>query len=50
MLIPAENSRIIAGRIPGARAIYIKKAGHGFFYEAAEEASDIIESFLLGMQ
>jgi len=47
-LVPSRNSQNLAARIPGARAVLIENAGHGFFYEAAEKAGEIITDFLLG--
>ena len=45
-LIPAENSRILASRIPEAELVVIKGAGHEFFIEDAEEANKTILDFL----
>jgi 3-oxoadipate enol-lactonase len=45
-LIPVENSRILASRIPEAELVIIKGAGHEFFIEDAEEANKIILGFL----
>jgi pimeloyl-ACP methyl ester carboxylesterase len=45
-IIPVENSRLIASRIPGAELIILEGMGHGFFIEAAEEANGIIMDFL----
>jgi 3-oxoadipate enol-lactonase len=45
-LIPVENSRILASRIPGAELAIIKGAGHEFFIEDAEEVNKIILAFL----
>lgn len=45
-LIPVENSRILASRIPGAELAIIEGAGHEFFIEAAEEANRTILDFL----
>jgi pimeloyl-ACP methyl ester carboxylesterase len=45
-IIPAENSKIIAARIPNAETVVLKNAGHGFFGEAAEETSRIVLDFL----
>jgi len=45
-LIPVENSRILASRIPGAELAIIKGAGHEFFIEDAEEANKMILDFL----
>ncbi len=44
ILIPPENSRIIAGRIPGARIKEYPGAGHGFQSQCREEfVKDLIE-------
>jgi pimeloyl-ACP methyl ester carboxylesterase len=43
-LIPNENSKIIASRIPGAELVIVKNAGHGF--TQAPEASRAILDFL----
>lgn len=45
-LIPVENSRILASRIPGAELVILKKAGHGFTAEAQEEANKAVLDFL----
>jgi pimeloyl-ACP methyl ester carboxylesterase len=45
-LIPVENSRILASRIPKAELVIIKGAGHEFFIEDAEEANKIVLDFL----
>jgi 3-oxoadipate enol-lactonase len=45
-LIPVENSRILASKIPKAELVIIKGAGHEFFIEAAEEANKIVLGFL----
>jgi len=44
-LIPVENSRIIASRIPGAELVILEKMGHGFYTEARDETSRIITDF-----
>jgi len=46
-LVPPQNTQNLAARIPGAQAIILDKAGHGFFYEAAYRAGKIITDFLL---
>lgn len=33
IMVPAENSRIIAGRIPGAKLIEYEGAGHGLMWQ-----------------
>jgi 3-oxoadipate enol-lactonase len=45
VLIPGENSRLIAARIPGARLKEFEGAGHVFFIEAAEEVSRALIDF-----
>jgi pimeloyl-ACP methyl ester carboxylesterase len=45
-LIPVENSRILASRIPKAELVIIKGAGHEFFIENAEEVNKIVLGFL----
>jgi 3-oxoadipate enol-lactonase len=45
-LIPVENSRILASRIPKAELLIIKGAGHEFFIEDAEEANKAVLDFL----
>ncbi len=45
-LIPAENSRILASRIPNAELVILENAGHGFFGDAAAESTRIILDFL----
>ena len=46
-LVPSQNSINLAERIPGAKVVLVEKAGHGFFYEAAERAGDVITDFLI---
>jgi pimeloyl-ACP methyl ester carboxylesterase len=45
-LIPPENSKILASRIPGAELVIFEKAGHGFISDTADESSDKIIRFL----
>jgi 3-oxoadipate enol-lactonase len=45
-LLPFENSRILASRIPEAELVIIKGAGHEFFIEDAEEANKTVLGFL----
>jgi 3-oxoadipate enol-lactonase len=42
-LIPAENSKILASRIPGAELVMLKNAGHGFFSETPESTKAILD-------
>lgn len=45
-IVPAQNSRILAGRIPDARLIEFEGAGHGFLVERGEEANRAVLEFL----
>ena len=45
-LVPIENSRLLASRIPNAELVIMENMGHGYFIEAAEEANQIILDFL----
>src|SRR5262249_21975158 len=45
-IVPVENGRIIASRIPGARLIIYPRAKHIFFVECAEELNAEVEAFL----
>lgn len=46
VLIPAENSRILAKRIPGARLIEFEGAGHGFMNQCRKEFVESLTGFL----
>ncbi len=45
-IVPAENSRILAERIPNAELVVLPKAGHGYLVECAEESNAIVLDFL----
>jgi pimeloyl-ACP methyl ester carboxylesterase len=45
-LVPIENSRILASRIPKAELIILKNMGHGFNIEAADETNKAVLDFL----
>jgi 3-oxoadipate enol-lactonase len=45
-LIPADNSRILASKIPSAELVILENAGHGFVTDAAAEATRIMLDFL----
>jgi 3-oxoadipate enol-lactonase len=45
-LVPMENSRIIASRIPNAELVILKNMGHGFNIEVADEVNRIVLRFL----
>jgi len=44
-LIPAENSRRIAGRIPGAQLVLLPEASHFFWVEKPRETADALIRF-----
>ena len=41
-VLPVENSRYLASRIPGARFVEIEGAGHGVNIEAATRVNNLI--------
>jgi len=45
-IVPAENSRVLAGRIPGATLLEFPGAGHGFLVEKAAETNAAVLGFL----
>jgi 3-oxoadipate enol-lactonase len=45
-LVPVENSKLLASRIPNAELFILENMGHGFNIEAAEEAHKIVLDFL----
>jgi pimeloyl-ACP methyl ester carboxylesterase len=45
-LIPSENSRILRSRIPNAKIVLFEGAGHGFLWEAEDEANRVVRDFL----
>jgi len=45
-IVPVENSRIIASRIPGAELVVLERAGHGFNIELADEVNRAVLDFL----
>jgi pimeloyl-ACP methyl ester carboxylesterase len=46
VLIPVENSRIIASRIPDSELVILEGMGHGFYTEANEETARILTDFM----
>ena len=44
-LIPAENSRLIASRIPGAQLVLLPDASHFFWIEKPQETADALIRF-----
>ncbi|NTW83385.1 MAG: alpha/beta hydrolase [Chlorobiaceae bacterium] len=47
LLIPPENSRILASRIPQASLEIIDGAGHNFFFEKPETTAGLVIEYLL---
>jgi pimeloyl-ACP methyl ester carboxylesterase len=47
IVIPPENALILAKRIPGARHVRFKGAGHGLQYQCPEMFAGAIQEFLL---
>jgi len=45
-LIPVENSKVLASRIPNAELVILENAGHGFFGDAADASIKAILDFL----
>lgn len=45
-IVPAENSRLLAGRIPAAQLRVIAGTGHLFFLERPDATVEILEGFL----
>jgi len=46
VIIPPENSRVIAGRIPGAKLREYEEAGHGFIWERRDDFLRDLKEFL----
>jgi pimeloyl-ACP methyl ester carboxylesterase len=46
VIIPAENTKRISGRIPGAKLIEYKGAGHGFIWERRDDFLRDLAEFL----
>lgn len=49
-VVPAENSRLLAQRIPSARLSVIEQAGHLFFMEKPAETIRVLREFLLAAE
>lgn len=45
-LVPTENSRLLAGRIPNAELAIIENTGHHFYSERPEASAEVILGFL----
>jgi pimeloyl-ACP methyl ester carboxylesterase len=46
VIVPVENSRNLAAKIPGAQLRIIEGASHTFFIEQAEKFNQIVSEFL----
>ena len=46
VLVPTENSRRMAGRIPGAELVIVENTGHHFYSERPEASAEAILAFL----
>lgn len=46
LILPAENARLLAARIPGAKLVLYEGAGHAFIIERAREFSRVAMEFL----
>jgi pimeloyl-ACP methyl ester carboxylesterase len=44
--VPANNSLIIAQKIPGAWLVQFREAGHGLMYQYPEQLSEVLQTFL----
>lgn len=45
-IVPVENSKLLANRIPDAELVILENMGHGFFIEAADELNKTVLDFL----
>lgn len=45
-LVPVENSRLLASRIPNSELVILKNMGHGFNIEAETESNKVVLDFL----
>ena len=44
-MMPPENSRLLAGGIPGAELYMVEGAGHCFFFEQPDEVNRVLTGF-----
>jgi pimeloyl-ACP methyl ester carboxylesterase len=49
-IVPVQNSRNLAAKIPGAQLRIIEDGSHTFFMERAEEFNQLVTDFLLSQQ
>ena len=45
-IVPPQNSRLMAQRIPGAVLVEFQDAGHGLMYQHPDKVSALVEAFL----
>ena len=45
-LLPADNSRVLASKIPNAELVLLDGLGHGYLWEADEKSNQIVLDFL----
>ena len=45
-ILPVENSKILASRIPGAELLLLDGVGHGYLWEAVDRANHAVLDFL----
>ena len=50
IIVPMQNSRNLAARIPDARLVIIKGGSHTFFLEQAEEVNAAVLDFIKGLE
>jgi pimeloyl-ACP methyl ester carboxylesterase len=46
MIVPPENARIIADRIPGAKLVYFENSGHALFSQEPEKVNKALLEFI----
>ena len=46
-IVPVQNSRNLAAKIPGAKLYIVEGGGHTFFIERAEEFNQLVTNFIL---
>ena len=46
ILVPPENAKIIADKIPGAKLVYFENSGHALFSQEPEKVNKTLLEFL----
>ncbi len=49
ILVPIENARLLASRIPNATLVELAKAGHAIHFERRERLNELVLRFLIGV-